>query len=149
MAAITTRTLFARETRVSVDIHASADCVWRLLTDAERLPSWTGTVRRIEGTIEAGGTIALVSSLDPSRTFRLRVRTFVPPRELAWGDAMGTRTYTIAPSGATTVSVTIVERIGGPLFPFFARMIPSFDASFDAFAADLKRAAESAQGQTP
>ncbi|MBL8958389.1 MAG: SRPBCC domain-containing protein, partial [Gemmatimonadetes bacterium] len=40
-------------------------------------------------------------------------------------------------------TVTMHEKIGGPIFPLFARMIPSFDAAFDQFAADLKRAAES------
>jgi hypothetical protein len=34
------------------------------------------------------------------------------------------------------------EKIGGPLFPLFAGMIPSFDASFDQFALDLKNEAE-------
>jgi hypothetical protein len=34
------------------------------------------------------------------------------------------------------------EKIGGPLFPLFARMIPPFDESFNQFAADLKKAAE-------
>lgn len=30
----------------------------------------------------------------------------------------------------------------GLMFPMYARYIPSFDASFDAFAADLKKEAE-------
>jgi len=34
------------------------------------------------------------------------------------------------------------EKIGGPLFPLFAKMIPPFDDSFDQFAADLKEEAE-------
>jgi hypothetical protein len=39
----------------------------------------------------------------------------------------------------------MTERIGGPLFPLFAGMIPSFDESFETFAADLKREAETIQ----
>ena len=34
------------------------------------------------------------------------------------------------------------ENIGGPMFPLFAGMIPSFDEFFEQFAADLKKAAE-------
>jgi hypothetical protein len=37
------------------------------------------------------------------------------------------------------------ERIGGPLFPLFASYIPPFDESFERFAADLKKEAESIQ----
>ena len=36
----------------------------------------------------------------------------------------------------------MVEKIGGPLFPLFANMIPPFDASFEQFAKDLKNEAE-------
>ncbi len=39
----------------------------------------------------------------------------------------------------------MTERIGGPLFPLFAGMIPSFDESFDKFASDLKKEAETIQ----
>ena len=39
----------------------------------------------------------------------------------------------------------MVEKIGGLLYPLFARMIPSFDQSFEQFAADLKKTAESLQ----
>jgi hypothetical protein len=35
------------------------------------------------------------------------------------------------------------EKIGGPIFPLFALMIPPFDEAFDRFAADLKKKAES------
>jgi hypothetical protein len=38
----------------------------------------------------------------------------------------------------------MAEKIGGPVFPLFANKIPSFDASFTRFAADLKAAAEKA-----
>ena len=34
------------------------------------------------------------------------------------------------------------EKIGGPVFPLFAKMIPPFDRSFEQFASDLKKEAE-------
>ena len=142
MPATTMRTFFARETSVSTEIAASAERVWSLLTDAAAYPHWNSTVVSLSGEIREGGTLALVSSLDRNRTFRLSVKTFAPPGELAWGDAMGTRTFRVTPGSAGRVIFQMRERIGGPLFPLFARMIPSFDASFDQFAADLKRAAE-------
>ena len=37
---------------------------------------------------------------------------------------------------------TMTEKIGGPLFSLFAKMIPPFDDAFDAYARDLKVEAE-------
>jgi len=133
---------FSRETDVRIEIEASADAVWSVLIDGAAYPTWTSTVRSIDGVIAVGERIKLVSSLDPKRTFSLTVRECEAPRRLVWGDAMGRRTYELRPSGTGT-TFTMHERIAGPLFPLFARMIPSFDESFDRFAQDLKRRAES------
>lgn len=97
-----------------------------------------------EGEIVAGSKIELVSTLDPSRTFKLKVKQFEPTRRLAWGDALGTRVYTLTETNDGQTLFDMKERIGGPVFPLFANKIPSFDASFEQFAADLKVAAEKA-----
>lgn len=34
------------------------------------------------------------------------------------------------------------KTVGGLMFPMYAKYIPSFDASFNTFAADLKKEAE-------
>jgi hypothetical protein len=60
---------------------------------------------------------------------------------MRWGDAMGNRNYTLTPIDGG-VNFTMSEKIGGPLFPLFARMIPSFDDAFNQYAADLKKEAE-------
>jgi hypothetical protein len=71
----------------------------------------------------------------------LKVKEFEQEKKLVWGDAMGKRIYTITKSG-NGVKFSMSEKIGGPLFPLFAKMIPSFDESFGKFAGDLKREAE-------
>lgn len=146
MNAKTTRRIFSRETEVAIDMRATPETVWSLLTGAAAYPTWTSTVLSIEGEIALGNTIKLRSQLDPKRTFKLTVREFQPPSRLAWGDAMGRRTYEVTPKGPGRVTFTMHEKIGGPLFPLFARMIPSFDESFNQFAADLKQRAESLTG---
>lgn len=146
MNATTTRRLFSRETEVSIDIRATPETLWSLLTNAALYPSWSSTVISIEGQIALGNKIALRSTLDPKRTFKLTVREFQPPIRLVWGDAMGRRSYVLTPKGAGVVTFRMHEKIGGPLFPLFARMIPSFDESFNQFAADLKKKAESTAG---
>jgi len=142
--ATTVKQTFSRETSVSASIAADSAIVWALLTQAADYPRWNSTVVSIKGDIKAGGTIELKSTLDEKRTFKLRVKEFVPEKRLVWGDAMGSRVYSLEKSGSGT-DFSMTERIGGPLFPLFAGMIPSFDESFDKFTADLKKEAETIQ----
>jgi uncharacterized protein YndB with AHSA1/START domain len=142
--AVTNKTMFSRETTVSVDIKADLSIVWALITRASDFPRWNSTVVSIKGDIRAGETIELKSTLDEKRTFKLKVKEFVPEKRLVWGDAMGNRVYTLDKS-AGGVQFTMAEKIGGPLFPLFAGAIPSFDESFEQFAKDLKKEAETIQ----
>lgn len=143
--AITVKKTFSRETMVSNNIQADPSIIWSLLTNASDFSRWNSTVISIEGDIQPAGKIALKSTLDPKRTFKLRVITFEPEKTLVWGDPMGKRTYTLVNQGDGTVEFTMREKIGGPLFPLFAGMIPSFDQAFEQFAADLKKEAEAIQ----
>jgi uncharacterized protein YndB with AHSA1/START domain len=142
--AVTSRSLFSRETTVSVEIKADPSIVWALMTRASDFPRWNSTVVSIKGDIREGGTIELKSTLDEKRTFKLKVKEFAPEKRLVWGDAMGNRVYTLDKS-AGGVQFTMAEKIGGPLFPLFAGAIPSFDESFERFAKDLKKEAETIQ----
>lgn len=140
--AFTTKKLFSRKTMVVINVAASPDTVWGLLTDADNFNSWNSTIIELTGDIVLGGRIQLRSTLAPERTFKLKVKEFKPNERLTWGDAMGTRTYTLTPNSDGGTRFSMTEKIGGPIFPLFARMIPPFDESFNQFAADLKGAAE-------
>lgn len=137
----TIKKIFSRETSVAVVIHATPEKIWQVLTTVSGYKNWNSTLVSIEGEIQAGGQVRLVSKLDPKRTFKLAVKTFEKPSKLVWGDMMGSRTYLLTAEGQGTL-FTMSEKIGGPLFPLFAKMIPSFDESFDAFARDLKKESE-------
>ena len=141
----TIKKAFSRETSVSTTIQADPAIVWALLTHASDIPRWNSTVTSMKGEIREGGTVELKSILDEKRTFKLKVKEFVPDRRLVWGDAMGNRVYTIEKAGEGSVFFSMTEKIGGPLFPLFAGSIPSLDRSFEQFAADLKREAETIQ----
>lgn len=141
--AITVKKTFNRETSVSIEIKADPSIIWKLLTNASDFPRWNSTLISIDGNIAPGEKIKLKSILDPKRTFKLKVKEFNPEKKLTWGDAMGNRTYTLYKQGDRHVLFSMTEKIGGPLFPLFAKMIPSFDKSFEQFATDLKNEAES------
>lgn len=140
--ATTIKTTFSRQTSISIDINSDTSIVWALLTKASDYPRWNSTVISIEGNIALGEKIKLKSTLDAKRTFNLKVKEFEPERRLVWGDAMGTRVYTLTKNAGGTTTFSMIEKIGGPLFPLFAKMIPPFDQSFEKFAGDLKKAAE-------
>ena len=140
--AATIKKTFSRETSVSIEIAADPAIVWALLTKASDYPRWNSTITSIEGQIVLGQKIKLKSTLDAKRVFTLKIKEFDPNKKLVWGDGKGNRIYTITPNSNGTVTFSMDEKIGGLMFPMYAKYIPSFDASFDQFAADLKKEAE-------
>lgn len=128
-------------------IDAPPERVWALLTDAAGYPAWNPTVVSIGGAIAPGEKIRLVSTIDPKRTFTLRVSEFDAPRRMEWTSGMplglfrGTRTYTLDAAGDGT-AFRMVEAFTGPLAPLVTMAIPDLTESFERFADGLKTAAE-------
>lgn len=140
--AVTIRKTFSRETSISIDIQADRSILWALLTNASDFPRWNSTVISIEGNIKPGGKIQLKSTLDPGCVFKLSIKEFATDNRLVWGDTMGQRVYTLKSLGQNLTHFIMTEKIGGPIFPLIAKMIPPFDQSFEHFARDLKKEAE-------
>ena len=132
----------------STTIAAPPTSVWEILTDASAYPSWNSTVISMEGTIAEGERIALVSTLDPKRTFKLSVSNVTMPTSMVWSNGMplglfsGVRTFTLDPSGDGGCEFSMVEEYSGLMAPLITRAIPDMTESFETFAADLKAAAE-------
>lgn len=141
--AITLKKTFSRETSISIRIHAKPAVIWQLLTNAGDFPRWNSTIISLSGNIEPGGKLKLVSTLDPKRTFKLKVKEVESEKRLVWGDAQGNRIYTLSPQSDGSVLFSMNEKIGSPMFPLYSKYIPPFDQSFEQFAADLKKEAES------
>ena len=137
----------ARHNTVTRSIDAPPDRVWSLLTDADGYAAWNPAVVSLKGPIAAGNTIELVSAVNPSRTFKLKVTKLAAPTTMEWSDGMplglftGVRTYDLAEAGAGT-TFTMTEVFGGPLAGLICRSIPDLTESFDRFADGLKVAAE-------
>jgi len=132
---------------VTRTIDAPAERVWALLTDASGYTTWNPTIVSLEGSIAEGNTIALVSTLNPKRTFKLKVSDVEPPRSMIWSDGMplglfqGVRTFTLDKGeGATTF--TMEEAYSGLLEPLISKSIPDMTGSFEEFADGLKQASE-------
>ncbi|HYD22388.1 MAG TPA: SRPBCC domain-containing protein [Flavipsychrobacter sp.] len=138
----TVKKTFSRATSVQNTIKADPAIIWALLTNAPDYPRWNSTVISIEGNIAKGEKIRLKSVLDVKRTFKLKVKELEPEQRMVWGDGKGNRVYTLAKNSDNTITFTMSEKIGGLMFPMYAKYIPPFDKAFEQFAADLKKEAE-------
>lgn len=129
-------------------IEARAETIWALLTDAARYPQWNSTVEKIDGQIAAGGKLTVHAKAAPGHAFPLTVSEFMPLHRMVWIGGMplglftGTRSFTLAPAANGAVEFAMREIYRGLLARLITRSIPDLQPAFDAFAADLKRAAE-------
>lgn len=137
-----------KEYEASALIAADPATVWSVLTDAGSFTEWESGIVRVEGRVEAGRRLKLVSEANPTRAFPIRVAEMTPPRHMTWVGGMpfglfrGTRTFTLEPEGDIT-RFRMRERYSGPLAPMVSKSIPDLQPSFDKFAAGLKARAES------
>ena len=72
------------EYSIGINIKATTDKVWALMTNAAGFPRWNSTVKSIEGKIALGQTIKLVAVISPTRTFNLNIIEFVPEKRMVW-----------------------------------------------------------------
>jgi uncharacterized protein YndB with AHSA1/START domain len=137
---------FAMTCRVEVTIQASADVVWRLLTDAEGFPRWNSTVTGIEGAIREGERLKLHVP-GTNRTFTPRVSGVVPARRMVWSDGVplvfrGVRTFELTPQTHGSTDFVMEERFSGLIFALAKGTLPGFQPILETYPNDLKRAAE-------
>jgi hypothetical protein len=147
LAATKTATSFRQSCSIRCQIQAPAERIWALLTDARRVPEWSSTVTSLDGEIALGQKLAMVVPLAPKRTFRPKVTKLVANHAMEWSDGFapmfrGVRTFTLTPSSGGVTEFAMTEVFSGLMLPMIKRSLPDFAPAFEAYAADLKRAAE-------
>ena len=132
----------------AITIHARAETIWSILTDASGYPVWNSTVDKITGRIAPRERVTIHAKATPGRAFPLTVTAFEPARRMVWTGGMplglftGMRTFTLTPQPDGSVAFAMREEFSGLLAPLITRPIPDLQPVFDAFASDLKRHAE-------
>jgi hypothetical protein len=131
---------------VEVNIGASAEVVWSLLTDAKGFSRWNPTVNHIEGEIREGERLK-IHVPGTSRIFTPRVSGVVPARRMIWSDGFtgifkGVRTFMLTPQDDGTTDFSMEEKFSGLMFALVKGMLPDFGPIFEAYANNLKREAE-------
>ncbi len=133
----------------SVDIKASPEIVWGLITDAEKFTNWDPDVTRIEGQIVHNQKVTVYTKVSPDRAFPVTVAEFVPNQKMVWASGMplgmfkGQRTFTLTQQGDTT-RYHVREEFTGWLLPIIGRTIPDLSEAFQRHADALKATAEGA-----
>jgi hypothetical protein len=134
----------------NANIQAPPRVVWSILTDGPAYSEWDSGVERVEGRIAHGEKIKVTSEVNPGRGFPVRVTQFTPEKQMTWTGGLplglfkGVRTFTLTPQEDGTTRFTMRETYTGPLLPLIWRSMPDLSASFEQFAAGLKKRAEEA-----
>lgn len=145
----------AKQLRTQVDIHASPERVWQILTDFTTYPQWNPFMPQASGSARRGErlTIRLQPVGGRPTTFRPTVLEADPGKRLRWighllvpGVFDGEHSFTIQPLGEGRVRVVQQEHFSGLLVPLLAgsldrRTLPAFEQMNQA----LKRRAEAEQ----
>lgn len=145
--AITVKTTFSTQTSVSTTIDASPDVIWALLTNGADYVRWNSTLISFRGNIREGEQITLEPTVNPGKSFRIKVAGMSAGKYMEWKSGMapffkGVRFFKLEPGSGGTTRFTMSEKIRGLMYPLAAKQLPDFTASFEQFAADLKKEAE-------
>jgi hypothetical protein len=137
---------FSMACGVEVNIRATSEHIWSLLTDAKSFPRWNSTVTRIDGEIREGEKLRLhVPGMD--RTFNPKVSDVVAGERMTWTGGFaplfkGVRTFRLTPCSDGSTDFAMGERFSGLMLPLIKRSLPDFGPVFARYANDLKHEAE-------
>ena len=144
------------EIETQIDISATAEGLWSILTDLSAYPSWNPFIRSIKGSIETGQrlTVSIQPAGGKAMTFRPRVLLAAPNTELRWlghllipGIFDGEHYFLIGASTPGHVRFVQGEKFSGVLVGFTkASLDRGTKSGFVAMNAALKARAENQAG---
>jgi hypothetical protein len=142
-----------KEIHTEIDISASADRVWCVLSDFSSYPEWNPFIRRMQGEVRVGARLHVY--IQPSgakgMSFRPTVLVANPKRELRWlgrlwvpGLFDGEHTFSIEPLSEGRVRFIQREQFKGLLVPLLSKMLDGDTRrGFEEMNSALKLRAES------
>jgi hypothetical protein len=120
-----------KEIRSDIEIRASPETVWQILTDFAKYPEWNPLIPRAIGKAEVGARVELtVPSGSKEKILHCTVIKAEPNRELCWqyhvllpGLFRGEHSFTLEPLGTDRVRFVNREIFGGFYVPFQAKAL--------------------------
>jgi hypothetical protein len=145
-----------KELHSQIDINASAESVWQLLTDFASYPQWNPFIRQVSGEPTIGERLEVRLEPPESRgiTLRPKVLSAEPNHQLRWlghlfvpGLFDGEHSLVIQPLGEDRVRFVQGESFRGLLVPLFASSLDNGTLrGFEEMNRALKERAEAATG---
>lgn len=141
------------ELRTTVDIQASPNQVWAILTDFAAYPDWNPFIREVRGEPIAGRSlnVSVVSGAGArQRSFWPRVLSSEAPRELRWQQRLmfaglleGEHRFKLVPRSDGSTRLVHSEYFTGPLVPLLrSRLEREARPAFEAMNEALRQRAE-------
>jgi len=136
----------------AVEISATAEQAWAVLTDFAAYPGWNPFVQEVSGELVPGGrlTVRLRPPGGKGMTFRPRLLVVTPARELRWlgrflvpGLFDGEHSFVITPTGAASCRLVQAEKFSGLLTLMSKGLLEGTAQGFDAMNAAFKARTES------
>ena len=132
----------------TINIAASPNEIWKILTDFENYSSWNPFINSIEGTVQPGNKIIVAIE---GMIFKPVVLRFDKEKELRWIGVLaskhlfaGEHTFKIIKQADGTCNFEHFENFSGLLLPFFQKKLKrETKAGFTAMNIKLKQKAES------
>jgi hypothetical protein len=138
--------------RTELEVGASDERVWAVLTDFGSYPDWNPSLPSISGELQEGSTLSLTLGMPgrPNPKVTATLREVAPNRRLTWHGNVGAdrifagdREFEIQPLSNDRILFTHVEHITGMLAPVFELLMgSSVQRSHDEFNESLRRRAE-------
>ena len=138
-----------RRYSASIDINATAERIWAIITDTTSYPSFDPTCVRIQGGKAALNVrLRIFDTFRGERALNMRITMFSPPRLMVWaggkyfGLVKRIRSFTIEELAPGRCRFSLEETLTGPALPPIGQSLPDMTEAFAGFCAGLKELAE-------
>ena len=142
-----------KEVNASVDIAASPERVWSVVSDFDAFPAWNPFMTRASGQLREGSRLDI--TIEPPggkpMNFKPKVLRVDPEHEIRWlgrllvpGLFDGEHSLTVAPSPTGGSTFTQRERFTGVLTWFSGKLFERTHSGFEAMNLALKQRCEAA-----
>jgi hypothetical protein len=145
----------AYEISTTIEIAATPENVWAVLTDLASYPQWHPMYQAVSGQLAAGSTL-IITSTHPasgrSMTARVKVLTAEPDTELRWvskmaGVTISERIFQLSPAagGTSLVQAASYRGLGRNRSRAMIKTVTRIEDSFAAINQAIKQQAEARQ----
>ncbi len=152
LVAFLNATVMTKEIKTTIQINASPEKVWSILTNFENYPKWNPFIKSIKGDVKVGNKIT--ARIEPpgakGMTFKPRILAYETNKELKWlghlwfsGLFDGEHIFELIDNGNGTTTFIQREKFKGLLVPMFKKMLDINSLNgFDNMNKKLKELAE-------